>query len=296
MERVVFVCDNFADTFTGGAELSLQTHIDSCPFPKVLVRAKDFNPKRFNEKKDLLIFGNFATMDRGHFQYIQDHFRYVIEECDYKYCAYRSSHKHEYIAKTPCDCHKQAFGVETFAFMASAEWVFWKSERQRAEYARLFDFDKSALMWGSIMGGVFSDETLDYIEALREEFRYPDSGRSQDEYFVLYSESWIKGYTNAARYCRDNGLKMKVVGNLPYKECLRAMASCKGLVYMPNGFDVSCRMVTEAKCLRLKIFTNELVQHVSEPWFTGTDEERMRFLRSRNPEFWKTVSKIYKRK
>ena len=285
MERVVFVCDNFADKFIGGAELSLQAHIDTCPFPFTLVKSAEFNPKKFNPKKDLLVFGNYANLDREHFGDIATRFKYVIEECDYKYCKYRSSHKHRAMESKDCDCHLTAYGLDIFAFMRGAAWMFWKSERQRYEYTRLFG--DPAGVWpdefgGTIVGGVFSDEILDYILSLKETPK-------QDRAFVLYSGSWIKGYNNAATYCRTNGLKQHTVGNIPYRDCLKEMATCSTLVYLPNGFDVSCRMVTEAKILGLKIITNNLVQHVTEPWFTGSDEDRVAFLRSRNPEFWRVV-------
>jgi len=294
MERVVFVCDNFAEKFIGGAELSVQVHIDTCPFPKVLVKSSEFNPKKFNPKKDFLVFGNFANLNREAFAPVMEKFKYVIEECDYKYCLYRSSHKHKAVTGKDCDCHVQEVGKLVFEFMQRAEWVFWKSERQRYEYVRLFGdpIDTWPIKFiGSIMGGVFSDADLDLLVHWRDGFRAGTAFRS-NEWFVLYSGSWIKGYSNAAAYCRENGLKMKAVGNIPYRDCLVAMAGCEGIVYLPNGFDVSCRMITEAKVLGLKIITNDKVQHVTEPWFKGTDEERLAFLRSRNPEFWKIVSNL----
>lgn len=296
MERVVFVCDNFADKFIGGAELSVQVHIDSCPFPKILVKSSEFNPKKFNHKKDLLVFGNYANLNRDHFGDITTRFKYVIEECDYKYCSYRSSHKHKAMAGKDCDCHLTAYGLDIFAFMRGAAWMFWKSERQRGEYIRLFGYGVqkngdylSPLepFFGTIVGGVFSDEIIDFILSLKDTPK-------QEQAFVLYSGSWIKGYSNASRYCRENKIKELTVGNIGYRDCLRAMATCSTLVYLPNGFDVSCRMVTEAKLLGLKVITNNLVQHVTEPWFTGSDEDRIAFLRSRNPEFWRVVEDIFK--
>lgn len=297
MERVVFICDNFADKFIGGAELSLQVHIDTCPFPKVLVRSSEFDPKKFNPKRDFLVFGNYFNLKHEFYGDIATRFRYVIEECDYKYCTHRSSHKHKAFTGKDCDCHLTGYGNEVFAFMFSADWMFWKSDRQRGEYLRLFGYGNQKngdylspldSLYGTVVGGVFSDADLDYILSLA-------STPKQPRYFVLYSGSWIKGYNNAARYCRENGLKPFEVGNIPYRDCLKEMASCEGIVYLPNGFDVSCRMITEAKLLGLKIITNNLVQHVTEPWFTGSQEDRVAFLRSRNPEFWRVCGDLISR-
>lgn len=294
MERVVFVCDNFADKYIGGAELSVQVHIDTCPFPKTLVKSSEFNPKKFNPKKDFLVFGNYANLNREHFGEIATRFKYVIEECDYKYCTYRSSHKHKAMEGRDCDCHLTGYGQEVFAFMRSAAWMFWKSERQRGEYLRLFidpyaegNRQEADRLLGTIVGGVFSDEILDYILSLKDTPK-------QDQAFVLYSGSWIKGYSNASRYCRENKIKELTVGNIGYRDCLRAMATCSTLVYLPNGFDVSCRMVTEAKLLGLKIITNNLVQHVTEPWFNAGEDAMYSFLGSRNAEFWRVVTGLIK--
>lgn len=283
--RAVFVCDNFADSFIGGAELSLQTHIDTSPVPIEKVKAADFIPKKFNPKKDFLIFGNFIYLKHEYLPEIPRRgFKYVVEECDYKYCRHRSSHRHKFFEQRDCDCHATDFGRMMWDFMSCSRWLFWKSERQRGEYVRLFgDVEIGSHRWGTVVGGVFSDADIDYILSLKGQ-------EKDDRYFVLRSQSWLKATTQSLDYCRKRGFKYFEVGGVPYKESLKIMAKCKGVVYMPRGFDVSCRMITEAKLLGLEIHTNDLVQHVTEKWFNGTDEERVAFLRSRNPEFWRIVT------
>lgn len=39
--RIVFIADNFVDDKIGGAELSIQSHIDTCPFEYIKVRCKE---------------------------------------------------------------------------------------------------------------------------------------------------------------------------------------------------------------------------------------------------------------
>ena len=282
--RAVFVADKFSDSYIGGAELSIQTHIDSCRLPLVKVLSKEFNPSKFKPKKDFLIFGNYSDLNRAHFAAIAD-FKYVIEECDYKYCAYRSSHKHKAMALKPCDCHTNECGKQIVEFMKKARHIFWKSERQRGEYFRLFP--DLGFQMGTVVGGVFSDEDIDFILSLR--------GTPRDEkYFVLYSGHWIKGHRDSVDYCRDHKLDYREVGNIAYRDSLKMMAKSKGVVYMPRGFDVSCRMITEAKLLGIEIVTNDLIQHMTEDWFDGTEEERLAFLRSRNKEFWRVVEDLAK--
>lgn len=285
--RAIFVCDNFADKFIGGAELSIQSHIDTAPFPVEKIHAADFNPKKFNQKKDFLIFGNFIYLKLPFLKEIPARgFKYVVEECDYKYCRHRSSHRHKSFELRDCDCHTTDFGRDMWHFLSNSRWIFWKSERQRAEYVRLFGgFDPGSHRWGTIVGGVFSKDDLAYIRSLK------DTPKSE-KYFVLYSGSWLKGHRESVDYCRANKLPYIEVGGKPHREALKIMAGCKGIVYMPRGFDVSCRMITEAKLLGLDVRTNDLVQHTTEAWFNAGEEAMYSFLGSRNAEFWRITGAL----
>lgn len=282
--RIVFVCDNFVEDLIGGSELSLQTHINSCPFEYVKIRSVLFRPENFNRETDFIVFGNmFHVQYEVLLQVIREGWGYVVEECDYKYCRYRESHFHAFMSGRPCDCRDSYRGRTISAFYAAAKHLFWKSEGQRAEYYRLFPALESVP--SSIMGGVFSDADIDYILSLR--------GTPRDEKFViLKSEGWVKGYLTSKEFCEKNGLQYREIGGLPHRDALAQMARSAGVVYMPQGFDVSCRMITEAKLLGIEIHTNDLVQHTKEAWFNGTDEDRIAFLRGRDKEFWKTINEL----
>ena len=41
MSKVVFVSDFFVDEIIGGAELTTQALVESCPFPYVRIKSKD---------------------------------------------------------------------------------------------------------------------------------------------------------------------------------------------------------------------------------------------------------------
>ena len=56
--RIVFIQDNLQGDVVGGAEMSIQAHIDTCKYPHIVVRSKDI---KFYQLKndDFLVFGNF---------------------------------------------------------------------------------------------------------------------------------------------------------------------------------------------------------------------------------------------
>jgi len=277
--RIVFVADNFTDKYIGGSEFSIQTHINSCPFSHIEIKSNELNLQQLNKETDFLVFGNFTALPHNVFLEVQSGWRYVVEECDYKYCLYRSSHKHRFFAGRDCDCHLHS-GLEIQDFFMNALYLFWKSEKQRDEYSRLFP--KLRKVQSEIMGGVFSDVDLNYILSLKNK-------RRDNKYFVLKSDSWIKGSQDAIDYCHKNKMRFRLVGNVPYHKVLRKMAKSKGIVYLPRGFDPSCRMITEAKLLGIEIITNDLVQHTKENWFNNGEKGMLEFLKSRNAIFWKVL-------
>jgi hypothetical protein len=64
----------------------------------------------------------------------------------------------------------------------------------------------------------------------------------------------------------------------------------KGIVYLPNGFDTACRMITEMKLLGREIITNSYCQHTKEEWFNSGEEGMLKFLGSRNNVFWEKIN------
>jgi glycosyltransferase involved in cell wall biosynthesis len=103
----------------------------------------------------------------------------------------------------------------------------------------------------------------------------------------LGSQSWVKGFDQAEKWCKDNNLDYEVVWNLPYAALLEKLAQAEGFVYLPNGADTCPRMVIEAKLLGCKLHLNDFVQHAREDWFDTQDiiaiEEYLYSARSR---FW----------
>jgi hypothetical protein len=275
--RIVFIADNFSDNYIGGAELSIQAHIDTCPYPYIKIQAKKLKLNQLR-KDDFLIFGNFYDLDKAIMPALAE-YRYVIEECDYKYCVFRSSHLHKFM-KGNCDC-PQGYALPIINMMLNAKYMFWKSEKQRDEYYSIFSELKQVP--SDIMGGVFSDKQLDLMLSLK-------NTPQTNKYFVLKAGGWVKGYREAVIYCEKNGLEYIEISNMPYEQSLKEMAKCKGIVYLPNGYDVSCRMITEMKLMGREIITNDRVQHTTEVWFNSGEAGMLEFLRSRNKVFWERIN------
>ena len=76
---------------------------------------------------------------------------------------------------------------------------------------------------------------------------------------------------------------------MKYADTLKAMARCKGLVYLPNGFDTCPRMTVEAKLMGLEVIANDNVMHRDEKWFDASPDAICEHIRSKTELFWGKV-------
>ena len=103
--RIVFIADYFLDGMIGGAELSLQSHIDTCPYEYKKVRCRELRFKKLDKADDFIVLSDFEKMSPENLSEIVN-WNYVFIESDYKYCIFRSSHKHKAVTGRDCDCDK----------------------------------------------------------------------------------------------------------------------------------------------------------------------------------------------
>ena len=153
---VVFVADLFLEDYVGGAELTTEALITSCPLKIFKIRSQDVNLELLEQgHRKFWIFGNFAGLDLNLIPTIVANMKYSILEYDYKFCRYRSPEKHELAEKTPCDCNNQEQGKMVSAFMLGAKSVWWMSEKQQEKYLSLFPF--LAERENTVLSSVFDD-------------------------------------------------------------------------------------------------------------------------------------------
>jgi glycosyltransferase involved in cell wall biosynthesis len=281
--RVILVADMFANEYVGGAELTTQALIDTCPFKIHTVKSNAVTMDLLKQGVNCYwIFGNFANLDPQLIPSIVANLRYSILEYDYKYCRFRSPEKHEASTKLPCDCHQQMNGKLVSAFFYGATSIFWMSEAQKNRYLDLFPFltEKSNI----VLSSVFDDKTIANIKLLRE------AKQERKGWVVLGSDSWIKGAIAAKKWCEDNKKDYDVIWNLTYEQTLAKLSCAEGFVYLPEGGDTCPRMVIEAKLLGCKLEINDNVQHKNEEWFATDDIESIEgYLYASKKLFWNAI-------
>ena len=283
--EIVFVSDLFAADYVGGAELTSQALIDSCPRNIETLKSREVTLELLEQgHQKYWIFGNFSSMNEELIPSIVANLNYSILEYDYKYCKYRSPEKHKFAEMKECDCHTEMKGKMISAFYYGAKSLWWMSEGQEALYHRLFPF--LAERESVVLSSVFDDKFFASVKILREQ----TEEKERKGWIVLGSNSWIKGADAAEQWCKDNDKDYEILWGLPYEEVLLKLSKAEGFVYLPEGMDTCPRMVIEAKLLGCKLHLNDYVQHKDEIWF-DTDEmfDTEAYLYAARERFWSAI-------
>ena len=284
MVNYIFVSDFFSNEVTGGAELTTEAFLEGKE-NVTRIKSSEVNLDLIRNNMDKYwIFGNFSQMDPRMIPYIGHNLKYFIIEYDYKFCKFRSEHKHAEIEGS-CNCENEHIGKIISSFYYMAEKIFWMSDGQKENYFKKFPFLKDVDSF--TISSAFTKDSLNYFKKV--------ACKSDGKYLILNSNSWIKNTDEAVKYAKDNNLDYKLINNLNYSDMLHEISNSEGLIFLPSGYDTCPRIVIEAKLLECKLILNDNVQHKDEEWFS-TKESILRYLESRQDTFWNEIEKSINRK
>lgn len=280
---IIVVSDMFSEDYSGGAELTLEAILAKAPGRVYKLHSMSLTPELIEANKDKLwILGNFSQVSKENLiELVTSKVKYVIIECDYKYCSYRSSHLHKLQQGKDCDCHLREHGFFIRAFFQRAHKVFFMSVAQMQEYIRLFPQIKPHNF--CLQSSTFSDDTIVNFSELRAH-RDPN-----DKWAIVSGGSWIKAERETVEWCKNKGFPYELLGGLSPDNFLKKLSTMKGLVFRPAGYDTCPRLVIEAKMLGLELELNDLVQHRDESWFKSDIKTCENYLKTRARDFWNKI-------
>ena len=287
-KKIIAVSDAFSDQFQGGAELTLESILETAPEEVIRVQSAKVDKDLIERHSDdFWIFGNFSQISRELLvSFVKRGIKYSVFEYDYKYCKFRSPDIHKLAEKKDCDCHAQRHGKEVGLFLYKSALLWWMSDAQKAFYEEKFNFLKNHKN-SETLSSTFSERDTLFMRSLHK-LNKPKT----KEYIVLNSEFPIKNTAGCINVAKENNLEYKLVSGLPRNELLRLLSESEGLIFLPIGNDTCPRLVIEAKLLGCKLLLNDKVQHASEEWFTKTPLEIFDYLDSRKKYFWKKVENV----
>ena len=278
----IFVSDMFVEDYVGGAELSLETLVETCESDKIFkVRTSEISDFLIENNKDAKwVFGNIANATNEMLQNIaSSSISYSFVEFDYKFCKHRNPTLYQMVEGTSCDYKNTDKGKVMADFVNGANSVFFMSEQQMNIHKESLPSVKNENMF--VLSSLFNGDFFKFIDAVRKTINLKN-----DKWIVLGSRSWVKGLNETESHCKEKGYDYEVLWNLPYQQFLEKMAESKGVCFKPTGLDTCPRMIIEAKLLGCDLDINENVQHGQEDWFNQSYESIVEYLKSRPAFFW----------
>lgn len=274
MMKVCFLADFFEQDLRGGAEMCLETIIESCPFKYVKINTKFLNEKTIKDNiNNYWIIGNYSLLNTYLFTKLKP--KYSVIEFDYKFCIKRQPCIHE------CNCSQTSHGKYIFDFLNKSDMVWFMSSVQQEIHLKEYSNLNS-----TVLSTPFRQSEIDIIRQSRER------NKPRNGWYALKSNNWQKGYNNALDWGKQNNITINAIENMHYQILLNTLPSIDGLVYLPNGYDTCPRLVTEAKLAGCKLVLNDFTQQKNEMWFNSSTEEIESFLLERPKVFWDKMTEI----
>jgi hypothetical protein len=291
---VVWVADHYADELLGGAEMTSACLMAASPEPVVRLRSAELSDADVDRHRgatwvvENMLGALSSPAACAALLRVFGAERVVRLEYDYNWCRARSPVCHRVLLGGDCDC--QADPAQPLARLYAlihgrAHHVFYMSFEQMAVHRR--HLGASVTGRASILGSCFPPETIDFILGLGREDHGP--------HWLVVSRwgdrhDFFKGAPNALALAREMGLPFRTAGGVSHEAFLREMASCAGLIYLPNDLDPSPRTVIEARLMGRRLILNHNVLHKDEEWFReGPPDAVADHLRALPARFWRTA-------
>jgi len=282
----IYVSDMFASQYAGGAEMSLQTIIESAPSDKLgAVNSQMLTEELLTDHKDAKwVFGNIANMKPEAFEAIKKlNIEYSFIEFDYKFCKHRNPTLYEMVEGEKCEYSSTEQGKRLKDFAENAKSVFFMSENQKKIHIESLDLSNTENL--HVLSSLFSENFFELIDNLREESKKKRSSK----WVVLGSDSWVKGAQESEDWCKEKSYEYEVLWGVEPMEFLKKLSLSRGLCFKPGGLDTCPRLVIEAKLLGCQLEINDNVQHRDEEWFNKDYKEVVEYLKSRPSYFWENA-------
>lgn len=282
---IVFVSDFFVKDVEGGAELTSEAIIKASPKKVAKIHSASVTKEMLDKHVDKYwIFGNFTTLPEGIIEYLpSSKTKYSIIEYDFKFCAFRSTNRHQQQTGEKCNCPATPHGLDIARMFRKADRIFWMSEGQKNIWVAAVP-EISNHPGHRILSSVFDKESIEFLRKLRNH----EILRS-NKWAILGSGSWIKGIEETQKWCTLKKRDYVAIPKLPYSDFLYELNKHQGFIFMPLDKDTCPRVTIEAKLLGLNLELNENVLNKRDPWFTGTVEECEAYLLTRASWFWEQL-------
>lgn len=213
-------------------------------------------------KDDFYILGNLSLLRPAVLEEIKK-LNYVILEHDYKICDTRHPWRH-----TDSLIPKEL--RINYDLYENAKAIFVQTN----DHLDVFKKNEVEGNFINLSSTLWSDEDLELLK------RYNTTSPRNLEYGILNSSNWIKNTKGAVKFCSDHKVDYKIIEATDDRDqFINNMSQFSTLVFFPIARESCCRLVVEARCLRMNVITSMNYGAVLEPWFSKSGDDLISFLR-----------------
>jgi len=274
MNKIIFISDYYIDEILGGAEknndvflqlVSSYYKVESIKSCKVTVDYINKNIDKF------FIIANFFQLSEEAKSFLQEKCRYIIYEHDHKYT----------INNNPAVFENYVVPDEfiiNLDFYHKAEAVLCQS---KLHSEILY---KNLLLQNivNLGGNLWSDSDLSLLEK-------NINTEKIIEYGIMESKNKNKGFYNSVSFCEENKINYEIIKFDSYENFITQLSKVKNLIFFPQWIETYSRVAIEARILKCKLITNELIGASTEEYFSLKGIELLNVIKQNN---FKIINKI----
>ncbi len=272
MRNPSYLADHDLYDYPGGAEkvdYNIYSQLPNSQFWKISTKGQ---PPI--EPNVTYILGNATFLNDQTKDLLIQHKNYIIFEHDYKIHPTRQPHRY-YGHVFP---KEELINLDLYA---NARAVFLQTNN----HLEGFQANGIKANFINLSTSIWSNDELDTLA------RESTPCKADYRFCIIGNKTADKGSDIAIKFCQDNNLDFLILPTVSLHLFYAMMAKYPALVYFPRVRESFCRLVVEARCLRMNVITSKNYGAVCESWFSMQGPALIKFLRENTRKNLETIQK-----
>lgn len=253
---IVLVSDHDHIEYPGGAHYVNHNIVEKLGIP--FIKTKDLKVNQH----DKYIIANATFISNENKEKLIEYKNYSIMEHDYKIHFSRQPH----LFNNGIFPKNELINLE---FFKNAKTVFLQSKDHLDCYLKN-NIDAHFI---NLSTSIWSDKELDLLDTLST------IECKNRKFAIIDYKGPHKGTENSISWCKNLHIDFDLIPKLSLLDFYRKLAEYPALVFLPNVRETFCRLVVEARCIKLNVIFPR-IGATSEDWFSLSGKELINFLRA----------------
>jgi len=264
MREVKYIADYTVEDYQAGGEMVDRNIYKALNYE--VIKSRDVVSYRYDHH---YIVSNATMLNEKFKELLMDNGNYSIFEHDYKIHPTRQPHRY------PNGVFPKNELVN-LGFFRRARVVYLQS----TDHLECYRANGIEANFVNLSTSIWDEAELRALQYLSFE------AKRSTKFAIIGDTGPDKGQENAIGFCKMNTLDYEILPKVPQRQFYDVLSKYSTLVYFPNVRESFCRLVVEARCMRLNVITNKRYGAVKEQWYCDGMHgiELVEFLRKRTRE------------